>query len=100
MDILRIALPLFVGDDKLIQCRSRGASERHSFFNTDDTKLESRLLGLADATAQELAQAMLQQIPAAFRQAGEVATDVAFLASDDAFITGVELAVDCGRTQL
>jgi NAD(P)-dependent dehydrogenase (short-subunit alcohol dehydrogenase family) len=36
-----------------------------------------------------------------FGKPEEVATAVAFLASDDAsYITGVELAVDGGRTQL
>jgi NAD(P)-dependent dehydrogenase (short-subunit alcohol dehydrogenase family) len=48
-------------------------------------------LGLGVADAQQLAQIFLQ----------EVATAVAFLASDDAsYITGVELAVDGGRNQL
>jgi NAD(P)-dependent dehydrogenase (short-subunit alcohol dehydrogenase family) len=55
-------------------------------------------LGLPEANAQELAQALLQQIPAKrFGKQEEVATAVAFLASDDAsYITGVELAVDGG----
>jgi NAD(P)-dependent dehydrogenase (short-subunit alcohol dehydrogenase family) len=59
-------------------------------------------LGLPGTDAQELAQALLQQIPAKrFGKPEEVATAVAFLASDDAsYITGVELAVDGGRTQL
>jgi NAD(P)-dependent dehydrogenase (short-subunit alcohol dehydrogenase family) len=59
-------------------------------------------LGLPEANAQELAQALLQQIPAKrFGKPEEVAMAVAFLASDDAsYITGVELAVDGGRTQL
>jgi NAD(P)-dependent dehydrogenase (short-subunit alcohol dehydrogenase family) len=59
-------------------------------------------LGLPEANAQELAQALLQQIPAKrFGKPEEVAKAVAFLASDDAsYITGVELAVDGGRTQL
>jgi NAD(P)-dependent dehydrogenase (short-subunit alcohol dehydrogenase family) len=59
-------------------------------------------LGLPEANVQELAQALLQQIPAKrFGKAEEVAMAVAFLASDDAsYITGVELAVDGGRTQL
>jgi NAD(P)-dependent dehydrogenase (short-subunit alcohol dehydrogenase family) len=49
-------------------------------------------LGLGEADA----------IPAKrFGKPEEVATAVAFLASDDAsYITGVELAVDGGRTQL
>jgi len=59
-------------------------------------------LGLPEAYAQELGQALLQQIPAKrFGKPEEVATAVAFLASNDAsYITGVELAVDGGRTQL
>jgi NAD(P)-dependent dehydrogenase (short-subunit alcohol dehydrogenase family) len=59
-------------------------------------------LGLGEADAQQLAQILLQQIPAKrFGKPEEVATAVAFLASDDAsYITGVELAVDGGRTQL
>jgi NAD(P)-dependent dehydrogenase (short-subunit alcohol dehydrogenase family) len=59
-------------------------------------------LGLPEAHAQELGQALLQQIPAKrFGKPEEVATAVAFLASNDAsYITGVELAVDGGRTQL
>jgi NAD(P)-dependent dehydrogenase (short-subunit alcohol dehydrogenase family) len=59
-------------------------------------------LGLAEADAKALAQSLLQQIPAKrFGKPQEVAAAVAFLASDDAsYITGVELAVDGGRTQL
>jgi NAD(P)-dependent dehydrogenase (short-subunit alcohol dehydrogenase family) len=59
-------------------------------------------LGLSEANAQELGQALLQQIPAKrFGKPEEVATAVALLASGDAsYITGVELAVDGGRTQL
>jgi NAD(P)-dependent dehydrogenase (short-subunit alcohol dehydrogenase family) len=59
-------------------------------------------LGLPDAKARELSQALLQQIPAKrFGKPEEVATAVAFLASDDAsYITGAELVVDGGRTQL
>jgi NAD(P)-dependent dehydrogenase (short-subunit alcohol dehydrogenase family) len=66
-----------------------------------DTPLFGKL-GLPEASANELAQALLQQIPAKrFGKPEEVATAVAFLASDDAsYITGVELAVDGGRTQL
>ena len=59
-------------------------------------------LGLSEADAQELGKALLQQIPAKrFGKPEEVATAVAFLASDHAsYITGVELAVDGGRTHL
>lgn len=59
-------------------------------------------LGIPEANVQELGKALLQQIPAKrFGKAEEVATAVAFLASDDAsYITGVELAVDGGRTHL
>jgi NAD(P)-dependent dehydrogenase (short-subunit alcohol dehydrogenase family) len=59
-------------------------------------------LGLSEAGVQELGKTLLQQIPAKrFGKPEEVATAVAFLASDDAsYITGVELAVDGGRTQL
>jgi len=59
-------------------------------------------LGLPEADARELGNVLLQQIPAKrFGKPEEVATAVAFLASDDAsYITGVELAVDGGRTQL
>jgi NAD(P)-dependent dehydrogenase (short-subunit alcohol dehydrogenase family) len=59
-------------------------------------------LGLSEAQVQELGQALPQRIPAKrFGKPEEVAMAVAFLASDDAsYITGVELAVDGGRTQL
>jgi NAD(P)-dependent dehydrogenase (short-subunit alcohol dehydrogenase family) len=59
-------------------------------------------LGLSEANAEELGKALLAQIPAKrFGKPEEVASAVAFLASDDAsYITGVELAVDGGRTQL
>jgi NAD(P)-dependent dehydrogenase (short-subunit alcohol dehydrogenase family) len=59
-------------------------------------------LGLSDACARDLGQALLLQIPAKrFGRPEEVAMAVTFLASDDAsYITGVELAVDGGRTQL
>jgi NAD(P)-dependent dehydrogenase (short-subunit alcohol dehydrogenase family) len=59
-------------------------------------------LGLPESDAKELGKALLQQIPAKrFGKPEEVATAVAFLASDHAsYITGVELAVDGGRTQL
>jgi NAD(P)-dependent dehydrogenase (short-subunit alcohol dehydrogenase family) len=59
-------------------------------------------LGLSEANANELGKVLLAQIPAKrFGKPEEVANAVAFLASDDAsYITGVELAVDGGRTQL
>jgi len=59
-------------------------------------------LGLSEADARELGEALLQQIPVRrFGKPEEVATAVAFLASAKAYyITGVELAVDGGRTQL
>jgi NAD(P)-dependent dehydrogenase (short-subunit alcohol dehydrogenase family) len=59
-------------------------------------------LGLSEVNAEELGKALLAQIPAKrFGKPEEVANAVAFLASDDAsYITGVELAVDGGRTQL
>ena len=55
-----------------------------------------------EADILALGEALLQQIPAnRFGKPEEVAMAVAFLASDDAsYITGVELAVDGGRTQL
>lgn len=59
-------------------------------------------LGLPEADARELSQSLLQQIPVKrFGKPEEIATAVAFLASGDAsYITGVELPVDGGRTQL
>ena len=59
-------------------------------------------LGLSEDGLQELSKTLLQQIPAKrFGKPEEVATAVAFLASADAsYITGVELAVDGGLTQL
>ena len=59
-------------------------------------------MGLGEADAPHLAQMLLQQIPAKrFGKPVEVATAVAFLASDDAsYVTRVELAVYGGRTQL
>jgi len=58
--------------------------------------------GKPEADVLALGEALLQQIPAKrFGKPEEVAMAVAFLASDDAsYITGVELAVDGGRTQL
>jgi NAD(P)-dependent dehydrogenase (short-subunit alcohol dehydrogenase family) len=67
--------------------------------------IETPLFGKLDipgADVEALGKALLQQIPAKrFGKPEEVATAVAFLASSDAsYITGVELAVDGGRTQL
>jgi NAD(P)-dependent dehydrogenase (short-subunit alcohol dehydrogenase family) len=66
-----------------------------------DTPLFGKL-GLGESDARQLAQILRQQIPAKrFDKPEEVAAAVAFLASDDAsYITGVELVVDGGRTQL
>ncbi|MCW2242449.1 SDR family oxidoreductase [Azospirillum canadense] len=59
-------------------------------------------LGLSEASVQELGQHLMQRIPAKrFGTPEEIAKAVTFLASDDAsYITGVELAVDGGLTQL
>lgn len=59
-------------------------------------------LGLSEAAAQELGASLLGTIPMKrFGRAEEVASVVAFLASDDAsYITGIDLPVDGGRTQL
>jgi NAD(P)-dependent dehydrogenase (short-subunit alcohol dehydrogenase family) len=66
-----------------------------------ETPLFSKL-GLPEETVQELGKNLLQQMPMKrFGTVEEVAKAVSFLASDDAsYITGVELAVDGGRTQL
>ena len=57
---------------------------------------------MPEADVLALGEALLQQIPAKrFGKPEEIAMAVAILASDDAsYITGVELAVDGGRTQL
>jgi NAD(P)-dependent dehydrogenase (short-subunit alcohol dehydrogenase family) len=66
-----------------------------------ETPLFSKL-GLPEETVQELGKNLLQQMPMKrFGTVEEVAKAVSFLASNDAsYITGVELAVDGGRTQL
>jgi NAD(P)-dependent dehydrogenase (short-subunit alcohol dehydrogenase family) len=66
-----------------------------------DTPLFGKL-GLGESDARQLAQILRHQIPAKrFDKPEEVAAAVPFLASDDAsYITGVELVVDGGRTQL
>lgn len=59
-------------------------------------------LGLAAEQLEEVGNALLSAIPVQrFGSAEEVAGAVAFLASDDAsYITGLDLAVDGGRTQI
>ncbi len=59
-------------------------------------------LGLSEAAVQDLGASLLGTIPMKrFGRAEEVASAVAFLASDDAsYITGIDLPVDGGRTQL
>jgi NAD(P)-dependent dehydrogenase (short-subunit alcohol dehydrogenase family) len=59
-------------------------------------------LGLPETTVQEIGKDLLAQIPQKrFGTAAEVAKVVTFLASQDAsYMTGAELAVDGGRTQL
>lgn len=66
-----------------------------------DTPLFGKL-GLRSETVAEIGSGLLAQIPQRrFGTAEEVAKAVVFLASTDAsYITGVELAVDGGRTQL
>jgi NAD(P)-dependent dehydrogenase (short-subunit alcohol dehydrogenase family) len=59
-------------------------------------------LGLPAETVEQIGKAILEQVPLKrFGTPEEIATVVAFLASDDSsFMTGCELAVDGGRTQL
>ncbi len=59
-------------------------------------------LGLPAEVVQEIGKAIQEQIPLKrFGKPEEIATVVAFLASEDAsYMTGCELAVDGGRTQL
>ena len=59
-------------------------------------------LGLLAETVQEIASAIQTEIPLKrFGEPEEIAKVVAFLASDDSsYMTGCELAVDGGRTQL
>jgi NAD(P)-dependent dehydrogenase (short-subunit alcohol dehydrogenase family) len=66
-----------------------------------ETPLFSKL-GLPEETVAEIGKGLLAQIPQKrFGTAEEIAKVVVFLASTDAsYITGVELAVDGGRTQL
>ncbi len=59
-------------------------------------------LGLPPETVEEIGKSLMAQIPLKrFGSPEEVAKVVTFLASDDAsYITGSEIAVDGGRTQL
>ena len=59
-------------------------------------------LGVSAERVEELGKAIQDQIPLKrFGRPEEIATVVAFLASaDSSFMTGCELAVDGGRTQL
>jgi NAD(P)-dependent dehydrogenase (short-subunit alcohol dehydrogenase family) len=59
-------------------------------------------LGLSEAAVQDLGASLLGTIPMKrFGRAEEIASVVAFLASDDAsYITGIDLPVDGGRNQL
>jgi len=61
-----------------------------------------RKLGLPQKTVDELGKALQAQLPVKrFGTPEEVTKVVTFLASSDAsYMTGIELAVDGGRTQL
>jgi len=58
--------------------------------------------GMPNEAVDQMAQGIVSQVPLArFGQAPEIAAAVAFLGSDDAsFITGAELPVDGGMTQI
>lgn len=67
-----------------------------------ETPLINRNIGMSDAEVDALRQQMIAAVPLGrMGEAGEVAKAALFLASDDAsFITGIDLAVDGGCTEL